>query len=363
MAYGPVSLGGYQVLIPATENELGGVKVGNGLIVTDDGTLSVNIITDKTLTKSNVPADAFAVKEKLDSKLGLSGGVVVGDIILDENAKVVGDLNGTASVATKAVQDGNGNIITSSYPMIYANAGFHNSIYRGKDITSKFNDGSLFVNISNGTFNDLYIGDYFTKTCGDVTTNFRLAGFDIYYRCGDAALAKHHAVIVPDKVLTTANMNASTTVTGGYVGSRMYTGTIPDLNAKLEAMVGSEHLIKYRDLLSIEVNDSVVSGGYGGWKGASSNWEWKDTKCRLMNEVDVYGTVINSSSRYDVGLANVQLPLFALNPSLRIEASRRWWWLSSVAGLSIFCAVSPSGDGAYHGASVADGVRPRFLIG
>lgn len=80
MAYGPVSLGGYQVLIPATEGELGGIKVGNNLIVTDDGTLSANIITDKTLTQSDVPADAFTVGEEIGSKLSLSGGTMTGGI-------------------------------------------------------------------------------------------------------------------------------------------------------------------------------------------------------------------------------------------------------------------------------------------
>lgn len=314
-------------------------------------------------TNSNAMKIDAAVGEIKSDYLPLSGGKMTGSITMASGAKVVGNLDGTASVATKAVQDVDGNPIAASYAKISANAGFHNSIYRGKDITSKFNDGSLFANISNGTFDDLYIGDYFTKTCGDVTTNFRLAGFDIYYRCGDTQLTRHHAVIVPDKALTQNNMNAENVTTGGYTGSRMYTQTIPDLDAKLAAMVGSAHLVQYRDLLTTAVNNDAISSGYGAWKGATNSWEWKDTKCRLMNEVDVFGTTPFSSSGYDVGMANTQLPLFALNPELRVEANRDWWWLSSVAHSAYFCNVSSYGDAGNAGASSVSGVRPRFLIG
>lgn len=313
-------------------------------------------------SNSNAMKVDTAIGQIKSDYLPLSGGRMTGSITMASGAKVVGNLDGTASLATKAVQDVDGRPIVSYYARISANAGFHNSIYRGQDITSKFNDGSLFANISNGTFDDLYIGDYFTKTCGDVTTAFRLAGFDIYYRCGDTQLTRHHAVIVPDKVLTRANMNASNITTGGYTGSRMYKETIPDLNAKLTSMVGSAHLIQYRDLLT-NTTDNSVSGAYGGWTGASSNWSWTDTKCRLMNEVDVYGTRVLSSSFFDVGIASAQLPLFALNPALRVEATRDWWWISSVAHSTSFCSVNYGGDADNYRASSVNGVRPRFLIG
>ena len=40
----------------------------------------------------------------------------------------------------------------------------HNCIIRGKDLTAQLNDGTLSNNIQNGTFHDIFIGDYFTKS-------------------------------------------------------------------------------------------------------------------------------------------------------------------------------------------------------
>ena len=75
-------------------------------------------------------------------------------------------------------------------------AGFHNSIYRGKDITSYFNDGSLYDRIAgtNGfaPFEDLYIGDFIkmprvVKVVGDDCDNagtdiVKIAGFNCHWK-------------------------------------------------------------------------------------------------------------------------------------------------------------------------------------
>lgn len=44
MAYGPTSIGGYMALSPATKEDIGGVKIGTGINVTDDGTINVESI-------------------------------------------------------------------------------------------------------------------------------------------------------------------------------------------------------------------------------------------------------------------------------------------------------------------------------
>lgn len=313
-------------------------------------------------TNSNMTKIDTEIGNIKDDYLPLAGGQMTGNIVLSDAVRFVGALQGNADTATKALQDGDGNVIVSTYPQIQSNAGYHNSVYRGKDITDKFTSGTLFANISNGTFEDLFVGDYFTATCNGVSTNWRLAGFDIYYHCGDTALTRHHAVVIPDHALLRANMNADHVTTGAYKGSRMYAETIPDLATKIGTMVGTSHLIQYRDLLTT-ATASVTSGAYGGWTGASSNWEWTDTTVRLCNEVDVYGTRVLSSSFYDVGMACVQLPLFVLNPALRVEANRDWWWLSTVGASATFCDVSDYGDANYVWAAAVGGVRPRFLIG
>lgn len=325
-------------------------------------------------SETNAKTSETNAANTLAGALKLSGGTMTGDITMSGNAKFVGNLTGNADTATtatnanhatsagEATNDGNGNNIANTYGKISDVAGYHNSIFRGNDITSKFTDGSLFTAISAGTFNDLYIGDYFIATCNGVSTKWRLAGFDIYYRCGDTQLTRHHAVVIPDNALMRSNMNNDHVTTGSYVGSRMYTEVLPGLSTQISNMVGSSHLIKYRDLFA-NATENVASGGYSGWTGASSSWGWYDCTIRLCNEVDVYGTCSFSSSGYDVGMACVQLPLFRLSPDLRVEANRDWWWLSTVANSGGFCDVNANGSAGDYWASAVSGVRPRFLIG
>lgn len=67
MAYGPVSIGGYMALSPATKEDIGGVKIGAGVNVTDDGTISTSMSLDKAWpigsiyqsTQSTSPAELF----------------------------------------------------------------------------------------------------------------------------------------------------------------------------------------------------------------------------------------------------------------------------------------------------------------
>ena len=101
--------------------------------------------------------------------------------------------------------------------MVYPNAGSHNSIYRGKYLGNSVSTAQ-YTAIRNGTFEDLFIGDYWT--IGNI--NYRIAAFDYFFNTGDINCTTHHVVIVPDKCLYTAKMNDTDTTQGGYAGSKMY---------------------------------------------------------------------------------------------------------------------------------------------
>lgn len=94
----------------------------------------------------------------------------------------------------------------------------HRNTYRGKYLGNTVTAAQKAA-IQNGTFNDLFIGDYWT--IGGV--NWVIADMDYWYNCGDTAFTKHHLVIVPNKVLYNSQMNPTNTTVGGYVGSTMYT--------------------------------------------------------------------------------------------------------------------------------------------
>ena len=275
-----------------------------------------------------------------------------------------GGNNSTAYFAQRALNDDMGNKIRDTYMGIKSGAGYHNSIFVDEDITSLYESGELYTRISNGTFDGLFVGMHFTAQYDGKPVVFRIAGFDIYLNNGDTALTRHHAVIVPDSALCNAQMNASNTTEGAYYGSKMRNETIlgsGGVDEKLTATFGS-HLLSFRELLSNTMDPNSVSGGYPGYKGASSNWAWYDSKSDLMSEVEVYGSAICGSSFFDVGTAKAQLPLFALAPHL-INPGRFYWWLRAVVSSTFFALVYGHGHVNRDNASGTYGVRPRFLIG
>ena len=235
-------------------------------------------------------------------------------------------------------------------------AGYHNSVFRGKDITSYLTDGTLFTRISSGSFEDLFVGDYIVKN----NITWRIAGFDVYLHKGDTELTKHHAIIVPDKHLTTAQMNSSNTTVGGYVASAMYTTTLPSILETYITPVFGSHVIEIRNLLTTGINAS----GYNRWgtnSGCSNAWEWRSRKVDLMNENQVFGSISWSSSGFETGSDNCQLPLFRLAPEYITNRSY-WYWLRNVVDSSRFAGVDHLGSGNLADASATGGVRPCFYI-
>lgn len=265
------------------------------------------------------------------------------------------------------------NIIWGGRELI-PNSYIHNGIYRGKDLTNIYSIEEICNQIVDGSFTDLFIGDYFdinisSSYTSNETVRCVIAGFDMYYRKGDTELTKHHAVIVPKNCFSkTIGMNINNVTTNGYTNTEMFKSYLPKYSTAVKAVFGS-HLLTYRDLLTNSTSTTDLSSAGAGWKGCSNGWGWYDVTLRLMNEVQVYGATVFSSSGYDVGCANNQLPLFRLNPSSivaglgGVENGRQWYWLSSVASSASFVYVTGSGSSSAHGASDTHGVRPLWLIG
>lgn len=236
-------------------------------------------------------------------------------------------------------------------------AGFHNSIFRGQDITKYYDDGTLYTRISSGTFDDLFVGDYIVKN----NITWRIAGFDVYLHKGDTELTKHHACIIPDKHLTTAKMNSTNTSAGGYAGSDMYKTTLSSVLSTYITPIFDNHVIEYRTTLTNSINSSGYNR-FGTNSGCTNGFEWYSRKLDLMNEVQLFGTITWSSSGYDIGSDNFQFPLFRLAPEF-IADMTMWCWLRSVTTASVFSRIGNLGHSSSFGnASDVGGVRPYFYI-
>lgn len=250
--------------------------------------------------------------------------------------------------------------------VIVDSAAAHNAIYRGKDLTAYFNSGEMSAAIADGSFRNIYPGDYIIKsiTIDGTTYNnvkFIIMDLDPHLHKGDIETTAHHVAIMPEEQLGTAQMNSSHTTTGGYVGSAMWTMHIPKVVAGFEAAFGAAHILEHRELLSNAMDANLKPSGYNGWSGASSGWAWTSVKVNLANENMVYGAPVVSSSLYDTGERNNQLAAFRLNPGL-ICSKRYWWWLWSVADASHFCRVTDLGTADSSAAASSNGVRPIALL-
>lgn len=232
----------------------------------------------------------------------------------------------------------------------YNNAGFHNSVYRGKYLGSSVTDDQYSAILS-GEFTDMYIGDYWT--IGGV--NWRIAAFDYYYNVGDTACTTHHVTIVPDTALYNAQMNTSNVVTGAYVGSAMYTSNLATAKATINSAFGSDHVLNHRNLFANAVTDGYETGT-----------AWYDSTVELMTEQNLYGGEIFTDRVQGANWAahhtadKSQYPLFAMDPTkINIRAD---YWLRNVAGSTSFAHCSAYGYADYNGASYSRGVRPAFSI-
>ena len=302
------------------------------------------------------------------------------------------------------------------------NAGYHNSIYRGKNLGSTVTEAQ-YAAISAGTFEDMYIGDYWVihddLTNKDIT--WRIAHFDYWLNCGDINTTTHHVVVVPDTILYSAKMNETNVTTGGYTHSLMRGGVTHQdtftgdgtttvftlsysssfvINVKIgtTTQATSTYTISGTTLTfntapangaAIEVNyintDYLNQGGLVQAKtmieaafgsahilshrellstasssSGASNWGWTNSTIDLMSETMVYGCKVWANAGYDVGIDKEQLALFRHDHSRIVN--RSYQWLRSVYSSAYFALVGYNGLATDYGASASRGVRPAFAL-
>lgn len=263
-----------------------------------------------------------------------------------------------------------------------------------KDISAYYNDGSLWKRL-NGTdgytlFEDIYAGDYFQMsraiTCPNSTDGtsgtswVTIAEIDgLMYQGNLQWMTAHHLVMVPGKGIDTSEanhfgrhaMNDSNTTANAYKGSKMFTDVIgppvsagstasgATINQQLYAEFGS-HLRTTGELLSTAM-DSGATNRFGNAGGASSSWDWTLCQAVLLSEIEVYGSIVWSSSGFDTGTAKKQFAAFK-HPLVQNNRTS-YYWLKDVASAANFCNVSYNGHANCYDAGYANGyVRPRFVL-
>ena len=250
------------------------------------------------------------------------------------------------------------------YAMVPDGAPTHNNVFRGQNLGAL--NATHIANIQNGTFHDMFIGDYFSIN----GSNYVIAGINYKKGHGDnTGIGANHLVLMPSdwsktptQTLapdgsTTHYMNDTDTAAGGFAGSKLYKTYLPQIQQKLESDFGS-NLMTFRTVVSTDVDAS----------GAPDQGNWCDAKVGIPNEVMIYGTTLSGNNKngawYNTGDENSQLPLMRLNDSERCNNRAGSFWLRDIHSASGFAIAQFVGSDYWNGAfDAGNGVRAFFLIG
>ncbi len=262
--------------------------------------------------------------------------------LTDDNVLLIDGDNGTKQIFV-------GDAITEMLHL--TSAKLHRMIFRGKNLGNALTEEQKTA-IRNGTFDDLWLGDYW-EIEGRI---WRIVDFDYWLHCGDTAFESHHLVIMPDKCLYTAQMNATNVTTGAYVGSAMYTSNLNQAKTIVTAAFGNA-VLTHREYLANAVSNGRPSAG-----------AWYDSKVELPNECMMYGHLhfspvsdgTNVPAIYTI--SKTQLALMMVCPEF-INPERENQWLRDVVSAALFALVYGYGYTNYSTASNTFGVRPVIAVG
>ena len=251
-------------------------------------------------------------------------------------------------------------------------AAIHSNLYRGKNLGSSLTSTQI-ANIANGTFKDLYVGDYWEKSItfsykdannNDATTSktgtykMYVAHQDYRYRTvgtTSPAYSTHHILVVPAiYAFFQAPMNATDTTDGGYALSKMKTTYLDGALNGYKAFFGAGHLLQHKQCFVNAVTNGYPSGGLN-----------YDTYVDLMSEVMVFGTQHHAPmgtgtiSPYNYTYDTSQLALYRLNPFFKRLA---YIWLRDVVNATQFAFMSYSQATKQKASYVSGNVVATALI-
>ena len=232
----------------------------------------------------------------------------------------------------------------------------HRNVYRGKNLGTAITEAQQAA-IHNATFDDLFIGDYWTIN----GHKYVIADMNYWKGRYDKLTAdesenpilsvdKNHLVMIAMSP-ETAKMNDTNTTEGAYLGSKMYTENLPPIRETIAEDFG-DLVVYHREIFSNAVDPETH---------VPSNHIWVDSYADLLNEAMVYGgfvhspTVTNGYNHDHITIDREQLALFRLNPNAfgRISV-----WLRDVIPSSSFAFVNAYGYASYNPANATNGVRP-----
>ena len=228
-------------------------------------------------------------------------------------------------------------------------AAYHNSIFRGKSLGSQFTQHNA---ISDGSFNDLYIGDYWTID----GIKYYIADFMYWYGKGsDTDKITDNHICVVSQVLGSSAMAVNADTELGYMGTEMYSDYMSTYTDLVNSAFGANAVLPRPSLLSSAFSNGSVS--YTDWAD--------DVYVDLMTQPMVCGNypIGNGYSSLDYS----QLSLFRLsnrmaNELMANESTPTGFWFRDPVTDSDFAYFTPNGYVDRCEATATRGVVVAFAI-
>lgn len=277
------------------------------------------------------------------------------DELTDEDLFVVETVSGTKNITAK-----NANLTgltQSDDPAIV-----HRNLYRGKNLGNTYTQAQKNA-IKNGTFNDIYVGDYWQV--GD--NKWRVADInyfnDTYVDGGSKAKYLNHVVVMPDKFLYKAKMNNDLASLGtqGYAQSYMRTAGLNQAKTTINGIFGAENILKYTDYMLNGINTTTK---------IDTSKSWETATVEIPNNAMIFGYANNYTGAGSTNISRItmkpaQLSMFSLNPGL-IQPNTDHFWMRDVitdgGGALAYCRVHAGSLIDTASVSGENGVRPVFAI-
>ena len=256
-------------------------------------------------------------------------------------------------------QYGTRTALLSQFPFMLFNSIplMHNNIFRGKNLGTTFTSAHAQA-ISNGSFNDLFIGDYWTVG----SNKFRIVDFNYY---PSPLISVPHIIVMPDKAIATAAMHSSTSPTN--IADVSTTDLWKVLNTTYTTPANTLFGTSHVHAKKTAYNANGVTGSanealfYVNKSYADANYT-----ATLPNEIQIFGTNIRRN-RLAAGRGNDEqdakrFQLF--NLGYPVGTNQAYWLRDQVLG-TYFASCNTNGStsiGASSLMSSALGVRPYWVI-
>lgn len=216
-------------------------------------------------------------------------------------------------------KDGRLNSITSEKQFLQFSQPQMNCSYRGKDITNAYNDHSLFDNIRNGSFKNIYPGDYIrqTVTLNDkITPDCKWVVVDLDYFYGYEGCTTHHIVLMPmDMDFGKERFHSSDDTNGCYKNSEMYQTTLPTkYTAGILNAFGSDHVLTHKEVISYQKDKAFQDSTRQPYQ-YSILYRLEDTLVNIPTISQMYALYANSignMSSYNM-IYNTSTPMLNFN--------------------------------------------------